>query len=167
VADSVDARAETLQGLVAACDRALERLLDPDLPCRVDDALLGHIHAVRTRTLEQLADQGARTNSLFREANDKIAEAARQIGVDPIPFLCECAAVRCTAIVPLTMLAYEDVRANPRWFLNLPEHELESGPNARVVADHGSYVVIENIGVAGEIAVAHNGSAPGSPQTTS
>ena len=59
------------------------------------------------------------------------------------------------------MQQYEDVRANPRWFLNLPEHELESGPNAHVIADNGSYVVIENVGLAGELAAALDGRARG------
>jgi hypothetical protein len=51
----VPARVDLLEGLVAACDRALERLRDPVLPGPVDRTLVEHIVAVRARALTELA----------------------------------------------------------------------------------------------------------------
>ena len=147
-------RAEALERLVAACDRALGRVLDPDLPRAVDAELVDHIGAIRGRSLAELADHVARTNAIFREANDEIAGAAERLRLERAPFLCECAAIRCTAMVSLTLGEYYDVRADLRWFLTAPEHELESGPHAHVVDDHGAYMIIENIGIAGDVSVA-------------
>ena len=151
MAESGGPRTETLEQLAAACTRALQRLHDPDLPYPPDGDLVALIEDVRARTDSQLADRRARTNALFRDANKQIAAAARQMGVDPIPLLCECAATRCTTIVRMSALDYQTVRANPRWFFNIPEHEVESGTHARVIADHGSYLIIENLGVAGDM----------------
>ena len=145
---------EALSGLAAACERALERLHDSKLPYPPDPDLVALTESVRDETVMRLADRLVRTNTLFREANVAIAAAARQMLIDPIPLICECAAIRCTTIVKLSAIEVDELRANPRWFLTLPEHELESGPHARVVADRGSYLIIENIGVAAVTAAA-------------
>lgn len=154
-------RAETLEQLSAACDRALQRLHDPELPYPPSADLVALIEDVRARTDLQLADRRAHTNALFRDANEQIAAAARQVGVDPMPLLCECSAPRCTTIVRMSALDYQGVRANPLWFFNIPEHEVASGAHARVIADHGSYLIVENLGVAaGTAAEIVNGAGP-------
>jgi hypothetical protein len=141
-----DPSVEGLKGLIAACGRAIERVQDPGLPYPVDDALVGHINAVRDRAVADLSERALGICARFRDANDKIARAAREIAVDPVPFLCECAAVRCTAVVVLALAEYEGLRAGADWFLNVPDHELEGGLDAVVVADHGRFVVVELIG---------------------
>jgi hypothetical protein len=98
------------------------------------------------------AGKVARNEATFREANEQIALAAERIGVDRVPFVCECADVGCTAVVRLTLDQYERVRADPRTFLNIPGHQELSRPHVRVLADHGDYLLVEKIGEAGEIA---------------
>lgn len=88
----------------------------------------------------------------FREANEQIERAAEPLGIEPIPFLCECADERCTEIVKLTLAQYEVIRDEPRWFLNVPGHEQGSRPHVRIVSDCGEYLVVEKVGKAGEIA---------------
>jgi hypothetical protein len=43
-----------LEGLIAACDRALEVLRDPDLPGPPDLVLLAHIERIRADTAIEL-----------------------------------------------------------------------------------------------------------------
>ena len=91
----------------------------------------------------------------FREANENIEAAVREIGVDgDVPFICECAEPRCTAIVRISLEAYAAIRRNPRLFFNLSGHEataVESGAGA-VVEERGRYVLVEKTWIAGEIA---------------
>jgi hypothetical protein len=97
------------------------------------------------------AERIARNDATFRQANEEIERAAEPLGIEPIPFLCECADERCTEIVSLTLAQYEVIRDEPRWFLNVPGHEQPSRPHVRVVADCGEYLVVEKVGRAGEI----------------
>ena len=96
----------------------------------------------------------AENQSTFREANERIEAAADDMGLfEPVPFICECAARDCTAIVRLTLTDYEDVRSNPRRFFNVPGHEalsVEAGA-AVVVETTPGYVLVDKVGVAGEI----------------
>jgi hypothetical protein len=98
----------------------------------------------------------AENQATFRSANERIEAAAEDMGLyEPVPFICECSDERCTEIVRLTLTDYEDVRANPRRFFNAPGHErLSVGAGAAVVVERRpSYVLVDKIGVAGEIAV--------------
>src|SRR5205823_14851784 len=45
------------------------------------------------------AERIARNDATFRQANEEIERAAEPLGIEPIPFLCECADERCTEIV--------------------------------------------------------------------
>ncbi len=46
--------------------------------------------------------------TVFRIANDTIAERARQLGIGgPIPFICECSNDRCFRLVHITADEYE------------------------------------------------------------
>jgi hypothetical protein len=93
--------------------------------------------------------------SRFREANERIELAADNMElVSPIPFICECADQTCMEIVRLTFDEYEDVRQNERLFFCAPGHQaiaVETG--AGVVTDQADgHVLVEKVGVAGEIA---------------
>lgn len=72
-----------------------------------------------------------------------------------LPFLCECADLSCTTVVPLTGHEYEAVRGNPTHFVNAPGHVVNARGWGRVVADHGRYTVVEKIGEAAEVVVAY------------
>lgn len=97
----------------------------------------------------------AENQSVFREANERIevgAEGAAIFGA--VPFICECPRRACTEIVRLTLDQYEDVRAVSVRFFTIRGHQdiaTEAGA-ARVVEEREGYVVVDKVGVAGEVA---------------
>jgi hypothetical protein len=97
----------------------------------------------------------ALNESLVREANERIERAAEKMDLfGSIPFICECAAEDCMEIVRLTFEGYDEIRRDPRLFFCVPGHEalaVETGAACRV-REGDAYVVVEKIGVAGEIA---------------
>lgn len=66
----------------------------------------------------------AKTESLFRGVNERIAAAAAGFGADEASFVCECADPSCTEFVRATLAEYEQVRADGARFLLAPGHEL-------------------------------------------
>jgi hypothetical protein len=95
--------------------------------------------------------RAAAHESVFRSLNESI-ENSQPAGEDSetIPFRCECARVGCNARLPLARETYEQVRANPRWFVVLPGHELPEVE--RVISTHDGYIVVEKRGDAGDLA---------------
>jgi hypothetical protein len=65
----------------------------------------------------------ARTESLFRSVNERIAESATRFASEQAEFVCECSDQACTERVEATLEEYEDVRAHPTRFLLRPGHE--------------------------------------------
>jgi hypothetical protein len=105
---------------------------------------------------EDLTEERIAINqSRFREANERIELAADRMGLaGPIPFICECAQASCVEIVRLSMESYEEVRHDPRLFFTAPGHEqIAVDAGAGVVVGNGDgYVLVEKIGVAGQVA---------------
>ena len=67
----------------------------------------------------------AKNEVIFRDLNERIAHIAAPHGDDHVyEFLCECSNVDCTLRLPLTLAAYEEVRAVPTQFVVAPGHEL-------------------------------------------
>jgi hypothetical protein len=94
----------------------------------------------------------AKNNATFRDANERIGAAAGAYRVETrIPFICECADPRCSEIVRLVLEEYEAIRAEPRYFLNVPGHQASARGSAVVVAERGGYVIVEETGHAGDI----------------
>jgi hypothetical protein len=99
------------------------------------------------------AERVARNDSVFRDANEAIAESAAEHDLtDRVPFICECAEPTCTELVQLSLVEYEMVRADSRRFLNAPGHEVAGGGHVAVVERRDGYVVVEKVGEAGKIA---------------
>lgn len=102
-------------------------------------------------TLARIAENQSR----FRQTNEEIELAAERVPLlGPIPFLCECSRDSCVEIVELSFDEYEKIREQPDRFLTTPGHQdvsVDSGA-AKVVAEHDGYVVVDKIGLAGEIA---------------
>jgi hypothetical protein len=95
----------------------------------------------------------ARNDATFREANERIEAVAEENALsEPVPFICECAELRCTELVRLPLDEYRYVRSNPRWFINVPGHEVEMRGAGIVVEERDEYLVVEKTGHAGEIA---------------
>jgi hypothetical protein len=95
-----------------------------------------------------------RNEVLFREVNERIKDLSPGAGTEAVDFLCECADRGCTRPVSLTVPEYEAVRAEAEQFLVLPGHEELSAE--RVVLHGERFFVVAKIGIAGEIAVAHD-----------
>lgn len=113
----------------------------------------------RDRGVPESAERVARNDATFREANERIRAAAEDFAVEAkVPFICECAAEECAAIVRLRLDEYERIRADGRLFVNAPGHEAAAGPHARVVARADTYVTVEKVGRAGRVADALDGS---------
>jgi len=104
----------------------------------------------------------AENQATFREANERIESTADAIHLDvDIPFICECAEETCTQLVPLSLEAYEEIRAHPRRFFNAPGHEelsVENGAGV-VVARKEGYVLVDKVGIAGEVAAERHGES--------
>jgi hypothetical protein len=100
-----------------------------------------------------VAERVARNDSTFRTANEGIRVAAETFDTTRrrVPFLCECADERCVEVVPLELREYREVRSNPRWFVNVPGHEAAAHGWAEVVEARDGYVIVENVGRAGEL----------------
>jgi hypothetical protein len=97
------------------------------------------------------AERVALNDATFRNANERIEEKAESLDFDTAPFLCECADETCMQVIPLTLQEYEEIRAEPTHFVNVPGHQVTAGPHARVVAEREGHVIVEKVGVAGDI----------------
>ena len=121
---------------------------------------MGEEHGTDHSTAGLSAERIGRNDAIFRQANeeiDKVAEAELLGGLTP--FICECADPACQEIIFMTLAEYDDVRQDARTFLNVPGHEASSQGWAQVIETHDSYVVVEKIGPAGEVAEQLEGSA--------
>jgi hypothetical protein len=67
----------------------------------------------------------ARTEALFREVNERIAETAERFDATETNFVCECAEPTCTHRVEATLEEYERVREDGDTFLLVSGHEDE------------------------------------------
>jgi hypothetical protein len=65
----------------------------------------------------------ARTEALFRDVNERIAESAHRFDASSTQFVCECADPNCTHRVEATLDEYEDVRADGTTFMLVPGHD--------------------------------------------
>jgi hypothetical protein len=84
-----------------------------------------------------------RTEALFRDVNERIAESAQRFEADSTQFVCECADPNCTDRLEATLAEYEQVRANGATFMLTPGHE--HADIERVVSDRGGFNVVEKI----------------------
>ena len=101
--------------------------------------------------VEQKQVEEARTQSLFREVNERIEAVTSEQRVSEGEILCECANEECVKQIPITLGEYETVRHIPTHFVVAPGHivpEIE-----RVVEETQHYVVVEKFGEAGKAAV--------------
>jgi hypothetical protein len=94
--------------------------------------------------------EGAKTQTLFREVNERIEHIAKAHAVNG-EVLCECAAQDCAEPIRLTLDEYEAVRRIPTHFFVVPGHDVPE--IERVVEENERYVVVEKFGVAGIRAV--------------
>ena len=102
------------------------------------------------------AAKTAKNEGLFREVNDRILEleerfGERTAGNTLTEFLCECSSVDCMSRVDMSVAEYVAVRERDAQFFVVPGHvDAEHERIVRTTDDR--FVVVEKIGLAGEIA---------------
>jgi hypothetical protein len=74
-------------------------------------------------TLKVDQERMARTEALFRDVNERIAESAERFDAERADFVCECGDQRCTDRVPATLDEYERARMDGTHFIIRPGHE--------------------------------------------
>jgi hypothetical protein len=98
----------------------------------------------------------AQNEDFFRSVNERIRDVADGHGSDPheYVFLCECSDPACVERVTLSIEEYEAVRANARRFVLASGH---SDPTIeQVIETAPDHVVVEKLGVAGDVAEARD-----------
>jgi hypothetical protein len=85
----------------------------------------------------------ARTEALFRDVNERIAESALRFEAEETQFVCECADPGCTHRLEVTLDEYEDVRSDGATFLLAPGHEHDD--IERVIEKRGRFWVVEKM----------------------
>jgi hypothetical protein len=85
----------------------------------------------------------ARTEALYREVNERIAESAARFEAAEAEFVCECSDGACTHRVAAPLERYEEVRSEGTRFILAPGHE--DARFERVVARAGSYEIVEKV----------------------
>ena len=85
----------------------------------------------------------ARTESAFREVNERIAESAERFDAGSTEFICECADPDCIHRVEASLDEYEEVREDGATFLLAPGHG--DGSIERVVEHRGNFMIVEKV----------------------
>ncbi|MGH3003791.1 MAG: hypothetical protein ACRDM1_14200 [Gaiellaceae bacterium] len=101
------------------------------------------------------AEKIAANNGRFREANQQIAAAAADYGLEDgrlVPFVCECSDPGCTELIRLELDDYRRIRGNPRWFVHARGHESSLPGAVRLVEENPRYLLVEKVGRAGQVA---------------
>jgi hypothetical protein len=86
----------------------------------------------------------ARTEALFRDVNERIAESAHRFDAASTQFVCECSDPSCTRRLEATLDEYEEVRMHGATFMLVPGHA--HADIERVVARRGRrFHVVEKV----------------------
>src|SRR5580765_99269 len=96
----------------------------------------------------------AKTESLFREVNERIHEVNSQRESLDLPddLICECAKADCMERVTLNAVEYRGLRTRSTWFVIAPSEEHFFPEVERIVAKNGHYWVVEKHDGAARIA---------------
>jgi hypothetical protein len=102
----------------------------------------------------ELAARGARTQSLFRDVNERVKgiNTAFSVAVPLGDWVCECANDACTERVALSPEEYEAVRSHAKRFVIAPDESHLYPEIEDVVERSERYWVVQKIGEAGELA---------------
>jgi hypothetical protein len=92
----------------------------------------------------------AKTESRFREVNERIAESADEVGLLQADLVCECADRECGHRIEASLDDYEQVRSNGARFLVAPEHHVPE--HEEVVESRPGYRIIEKLRAVGATA---------------
>lgn len=87
--------------------------------------------------------RAGKTEALFREVNERIAESAGRFESDEAAFVCECADPACAHRLEVPLADYERVRADGTRFLLAPGHEDDRFE--RVLRRRGGFNVVQKV----------------------
>jgi hypothetical protein len=85
----------------------------------------------------------ARTESLFRDVNERIAETSERFAADEAEFMCECSDPACAERLEVPLEVYEDVRADATTFLLNPDH-VEADVE-KIVRRRSGYAIVKKV----------------------
>jgi hypothetical protein len=105
-------------------------------------------------TYDVRAAHGARTQSLFRDVNERVRQINEVFsGALPIgDWVCECANGACTERVALPVADYERIRADPARFFVLPAQVHVDDEIEDVIERNENFWIVEKTGKAAELA---------------
>jgi hypothetical protein len=92
----------------------------------------------------------AKTQSLFRDVNERIAESAEEVGLPQADLVCECADPECGHRIEAPLDDYERTRADGALFVVAPEHHVPD--LEEVVESRPGYRIVEKLRAAGAAA---------------
>jgi hypothetical protein len=85
----------------------------------------------------------ARTETVFRHVNERIAETAERFGSGESEFVCECADADCQDRLEVPLDEYEEVRTEATHFLVAEGHEVPG--YERVVQARRGYAIVKKV----------------------
>jgi hypothetical protein len=99
------------------------------------------------------AGRGERTQSLFRDVNERV-KAINQVSlVVPLgDWICECSNQACSERIGLTLEEYEAIRSDPTRFAVAPDGSHVDLAIEDVVVENGRFWVVEKKGLAADLA---------------
>ncbi|MDX6568682.1 MAG: hypothetical protein QOH15_1260 [Gaiellales bacterium] len=94
----------------------------------------------------------AKNQSLFREINERIESLNESLETitHSSEWICECADLTCIEKIEMPLDEYERIRQHPDRFPVKRGHEVPDVE--KTVEQHDGYLVVEKVGVAGEVA---------------
>jgi hypothetical protein len=92
----------------------------------------------------------AKTESAFREVNERIVRNAASVGANEAELVCECDDPGCGQRITAPLDEYERVRSDGARFLIAPEHHEQDHED--VVASRPGYRIIEKLRAVGAAA---------------
>jgi hypothetical protein len=92
----------------------------------------------------------AKTESRFRDVNERIAESAGDVGLQEAALVCECADPECGHPIEASLDDYERARSDGALFVVAPEHHVPE--HEEVVESRPGYRIVEKLRAAGAAA---------------
>lgn len=104
----------------------------------------------RQRVRAEDEEESAATEATFREANERIQEARRELNppAERVPFLCECEEPACHQPILLTDAEYEHVRSDGTIFVIVTGHPTDG----ETVSERAGYTIVRKTGRGGDLA---------------
>jgi hypothetical protein len=92
----------------------------------------------------------AKTESQFRDVNERIAESADDVGLQQAALVCECADAECGHQIEASLEDYEQVRSDGARFVVAPEHHVPE--HEEVVESRPGYRIVQKLRAVGAAA---------------